>query len=155
MIFFLKPREFTRTTKSGEIEDPKFPFCNRLTHCVMIWFTISQVCIKYHANYVYHKVDNHRFPCLTQQPISYGLGVAHGPQRSFLKSAVLKAVFLHSKLKRWSILLVKLFWPTVRNHCFCDWEKLLKVEAEVWEFAKLLRSLEQFVQTVKGQIKFW
>ena len=35
------------------------------------------------------------------------------------------------------------------------WEKLLKFEAEGQEFAKVLRSLEQFVQTVKGQNNFW
>ena len=34
-------------------------------------------------------------------------------------------------------------------------EKLLKFEAEDQEFAKLLRSLEQFIQTVKGQNNFW
>ena len=31
-----------------------------------------------------------------------------------------------------------------------DWEKILKFEAEGWPFAKILRSLEQFIQTVKG-----
>ena len=35
-----------------------------------------------------------------------------------------------------------------------DREKFLKVEAEGREFAKNLRSLEQFVQTVKGQNNF-
>jgi predicted ATPase len=34
-------------------------------------------------------------------------------------------------------------------------EKLLKFEAEGREFAKFLRSLEQFIQTVKGQNNFW
>ena len=48
------------------------------------------------------------------------------------------------------ILLPKLFWPTVRKNCSSDWEKLLKFEAKGWEFAKFLRSLEQFIQTVKG-----
>ena len=38
----------------------------------------------------------------------------------------------------------KLFWPTVRKKCSSDWEKLLKFKAEDWEFAKILRSLEQF-----------
>ena len=50
------------------------------------------------------------------------------------------------------ILLPKLFWPTVRKKC--DREKLLKFEAEGREFAKFLRSLEQFIQTVNGQNKF-
>ena len=36
-----------------------------------------------------------------------------------------------------------------------DWEKLLKFEAEGWEFAKILRSLEQFFRTMKGQNNFW
>ena len=49
------------------------------------------------------------------------------------------------------ILLSKLFWPTVRKDCSSDREKNLKLEAEGWEFAKILRSLQQFVQTVKGQ----
>ena len=53
------------------------------------------------------------------------------------------------------ILLPKLFWPTVRKHCSDDQEKLLKFKAEGWEFAKFLRSLEQFIQTVKGQNNFW
>ena len=38
---------------------------------------------------------------------------------------------------------------------FGDWEKLLKFEAEGREFAKILRSLEQFVGTVKGQNNIW
>ena len=34
-------------------------------------------------------------------------------------------------------------------------EKNLKFEVEGQEFAKILRSLEQFVQTVKSQNNFW
>ena len=37
---------------------------------------------------------------------------------------------------------------------FSDQEKLLKFEVEGWEFSKFLRSLEQFIQTVKGQNNF-
>ena len=44
-------------------------------------------------------------------------------------------------LSRNGILLPKLFWPTVRKNCSSDREKLLKFEAEGWEFAKFLRSL--------------
>ena len=36
-----------------------------------------------------------------------------------------------------------------------DREKLLKFEAEGGEFSKFFRSLEQFIQTVKGQNNFW
>ena len=46
------------------------------------------------------------------------------------------------------ILLPKLFWPTVRKKCSSDWEKLLKFEGEGRKFAKLLRSLEKFIQTI-------
>ena len=41
------------------------------------------------------------------------------------------------------------------KNCFSDREKLLKFKAEGWEFANFLRSLEQFIQTVKGQNNFW
>ena len=42
-------------------------------------------------------------------------------------------------------LLPKLFWPAMRKNCFSDWEKLLKFEAEGRGFAKILRSLENYV----------
>ena len=53
------------------------------------------------------------------------------------------------------ILLSKLLWPTVRKSFSCDWNFFLKFEAEGQEFAKILRSLEQFVPIVKGQNNFW
>ena len=43
----------------------------------------------------------------------------------------------------------------MRKNYSSDREKLLKLEAEGREFAKCLRSLEQFIQTVKGQNNFW
>ena len=43
----------------------------------------------------------------------------------------------------------------VRKNCSFDRKKLLKFEAEGREFANILRSLEQFNQTAKGQKKFW
>ena len=52
-------------------------------------------------------------------------------------------------------MLSKLFLPTVRKKCSSDREKLLKFETEGREFAKFLRSLEQFIQTIKGQNNFW
>ena len=59
-------------------------------------------------------------------------------------------------MSRNGILLPKLFWPTVRKkNVLSDRENLLKFEAEGWEFAKFLRSLEQFIQTVKGQNNSW
>ena len=44
---------------------------------------------------------------------------------------------------------------TVRKNCSSDPEKLLKFKAEGQEFANILRSLEQVIQTVKGQNNFW
>ena len=38
----------------------------------------------------------------------------------------------------------------MRNNCSSDREKLLKFETEGQKFAKFLRALEQFIQTVKG-----
>ena len=53
------------------------------------------------------------------------------------------------------ILFPKLFWPNMRKNCSSDRENILKFEAEGHEFAKILRSIEQFIQTVKGQNNFW
>ena len=43
----------------------------------------------------------------------------------------------------------------MRKKCSSHREKLLKFEADGREFAKILRSLEQFIQTMKGQNNFW
>ena len=48
----------------------------------------------------------------------------------------------------------KLFWPYVRKNSSSDREKHLKIQTEDREFANFLRSLEQFVQTGKGQNNF-
>ena len=53
------------------------------------------------------------------------------------------------------IFLPKLFWSTERKNCSSDLEKLLKFKTEGREFSKILRSLEQFIQTVKGQNNSW
>ena len=45
--------------------------------------------------------------------------------------------------------------PTVRKRCSSNRENLWKFEAEGQEFSKILRSLEQFVQTAKGHNNFW
>ena len=42
----------------------------------------------------------------------------------------------------------------MRKNCSSDREKLLKFKAEGREFSKVLRSLEQLNQTVKGQFIF-
>ena len=42
----------------------------------------------------------------------------------------------------------------MRENCSSDRKKLLKFEAEGHEFADILRSLEQFIQAVKGQNNF-
>ena len=43
----------------------------------------------------------------------------------------------------------------MRKNCSSDQEKLLKFDAKGRKFANFLRSLEQFIQTVKGQNNFW
>ena len=51
------------------------------------------------------------------------------------------------------ILFPKLFRPTMRKKCFGDCEKLLKFEADMKaeNFQIFSKSLEIFIQTVKGQ----
>ena len=49
----------------------------------------------------------------------------------------------------------KCYFVTVRKFFSTDRDFLLKLEAEGREFVKFLRSLEQFIQTVKGQNNFW
>ena len=60
-----------------------------------------------------------------------------------------------NNMTRNGILLPKLYWPTVRKNCSSDREKLLKFKAEGQEFAKFLRSLEQFIQIAEGQKNLW
>ena len=43
----------------------------------------------------------------------------------------------------------------MRKNYFSDREKLLKFQTEGREFARFLKSIEQFIQTVKGQNNFW
>ena len=43
----------------------------------------------------------------------------------------------------------------MRKNCSSDREKKIKFKAEGQEFAKFLRSLEQLIQTKKGQNNFW
>ena len=62
------------------------------------------------------------------------------------RKALLKLLLTRAKN---SILFPKLFRPTVRKNCSSDQEKFSL------EFAKFLRSQEQFIQTVKGQNNFW
>ena len=85
---------------------------------------------------------------------SYWLNVSFHCENLYL------SVFFNVCIKEWKewkngILLPKLFWPTVRKNCSSNREKLLKFEAGGREFAKILRSLEKFIQTVKGQNNFW
>ena len=58
-----------------------------------------------------------------------------------------------SAMKKWYFV-TKIAPTYYEKNCSSDCEKLLKFEAEGQEFAKFLRSLEQFIQTVKGQNSF-
>ena len=63
-------------------------------------------------------------------------------------------LFFLKNSEKWYFV-TKIVRPTVRKNCSSDREKNLKFEAEGREFAKCLRSLKQFIQTVKGQNNFW
>jgi hypothetical protein len=78
--------------------------------------------------------------------------VLHKKSYFFWCTGLANICFKYSKN---DILLPKLIWPTVRKNCSSDWEKFLKFEAEGREFEFFLRSLEQFIQTTKGQNNFW
>ena len=43
----------------------------------------------------------------------------------------------------------------MRKNCSRNRETILKFKAEGRKFAKILRSVEQFIQTVKGQNNAW
>ena len=73
-------------------------------------------------------------------------------RQCYFKRDVIEFIVL---VASYGIFLQKLFRPTVRKNCSSDREKLLKLEAEGREFAKVLRSLEQFIQTVKCLKNFW
>ena len=60
-----------------------------------------------------------------------------------------------SEDEKWYFVTKIVLTSTVRKNCSSDREKLLKFEAEGREFSNFLRSLEQFIQTVKGQNNFW
>ena len=65
-----------------------------------------------------------------------------------------KILFREHFSQQWYFL-TKIVLTYCERKLFCDREKLLKFEAESREFSKFLRSLEQFIQTVKGQNNFW
>ena len=58
------------------------------------------------------------------------------------------------KAQQWYIV-TKIVLAYCEKKYSIEQEKLLKFEAESREFAKILRSIEQFIQTVKGQNNFW
>ena len=65
-----------------------------------------------------------------------------------------KTEFFISKNEKWYFV-TKIVLTYCEKKCSSDQENLLKFEAEGREFARFLRSLERFIQTVKGQNNFW
>ena len=59
------------------------------------------------------------------------------------------------KLKKKWYFVIKIVLTYCEKNCSTDREKLLKFEAENREFSNLLRSLDQFIHTLKGQNNFW
>ena len=60
-----------------------------------------------------------------------------------------RIVHVHWGNKKWYIV-AKIVLTYCEKKCSSDWEKLLKFKAEGWEFAKILNSLEQFIQPIFG-----
>ena len=63
-------------------------------------------------------------------------------------------VAMKGEIRKWYFV-TKIVLTYCEKNSSSDREKLLKFEAEGQEFTKILRSLEQFIQTVKGQNNFW
>ena len=66
-----------------------------------------------------------------------------------------KYILSHDRFEKWYFCYQNcsdLLWE---KNCSSVQEKLLKFEVEGREFANILRSLEQFIHTVKGQNNFW
>ena len=62
---------------------------------------------------------------------------------------------LHQTCREWYFVTKIVLIYCEKKKCSSGLEKLLKFEAEGQEFENFLRSLEQFIQTVKGQNNFW
>ena len=69
----------------------------------------------------------------------------------FLRTAI-RLINEHSR-KKWYFV-TKIVLTYCEKKCSTDRENILKFEAEGPEFAKFLRSLDQFIQAVKGQNNF-
>ena len=72
----------------------------------------------------------------------------HSEAASFFKLSFHK---LQVYVRKWYFVTKIVLWE--KNVLVIE-KKILKFEAEGREFAKFLRSLEQFIQTVKGQDNF-
>ena len=104
-----------------------------------VWLLVSQ-------NFQYSKLCKFPFQVRNSWPPK-SLPPSHpGPYRL--------EYFFQKKPEKWYFV-TKIVLPTVRKKNSSDREKLLKFEAVGWEFAKFLRSLEHFIQIVKGQNNFW
>ena len=73
----------------------------------------------------------------------------HTPYGGYVESIKQKRVV--SLCQKWYFVTKIVLTFCEKKNCSSDREKLLKFEAEGQEFANILRSLEQFVQTVKGR----
>ena len=68
--------------------------------------------------------------------------------------ATLGNILTPATLNKWYFV-IKIVLTYCEKNCSSVREKNLKFKAEGREFVKILRSLEQFIQTVKGQNNFW
>ena len=123
---------------------------NIMTSICHIISTITIICTYTHCVYLHMHLHTH---LMSVEMRSSRIGVTIWFNNQSKSQDIRKFIFGCTNWRN-GILLPKLFWPTVRKNCSTDWEKFLKFEAEGREFAKILRSLEQFIQTVKGQNNF-
>ena len=108
-------------------EQVKKTFCYQK----LFWpFTVQTNCSKWSQNFCKLLASSLKFEDLAAEPSAI-----------FTKKVKLFQVVFFERMIN-GILLPKLFWPTVRENCSSDREKLLKFEAGGWEFANILKSLQ-------------
>ena len=121
--------------------------------------TLYKVAEQFLFHLLFHLIDNFFFiqdqalQQLLHLVLTQQLYITLQQKKLMLKSTQLtyfwvSLIFFHVKM----VFCSDLLWEKI---VLVIEKKLLTFETEGWEFAKFLRSLEQFIQTVNGQNNFW
>ena len=169
--FPLKYRKIVNSCELFQLHCANLVKYVRTNDCIMWWIVRTHFRLGYFSNLYFTLMINSLYleKCLCvknmllQKRLHPFVDCLEGFCKSFDSVLHKKSYFfwynglanISLKYSKNGILLPKLFWRTVIKNCSSDREKLLIFEAEGREFAKILRSIEQFIQTVKVQNKSW